>query len=70
MGAYTAFLDLTLGLASPVLGLLGGVAGLNAVFLASMVSVLCAAPIATRLLSARSNVTGTFGPRCRVIELL
>lgn len=54
MGAYTAFLDLTLGLASPALGLIGGVAGLGTVFLASTLSVLCAAPIAMHLLSARS----------------
>lgn len=58
MGAYTAFLDLTLGLASPALGLIGGAAGLNAVFLASTLSVLCAAPIAMRLLSARSKPCG------------
>ncbi len=46
MGAYTAFLDLTLGLASPVLGIVGGVAGIGAVFLTSAVVVLGAAAIA------------------------
>ncbi len=46
MGAYTAFLDVTLALASPALGLIAGVAGLGAVFLASALSVLCAAAIA------------------------
>ena len=64
MGAYTAFLDLTLGLASPALGLIGGVAGLNAVFLASMLSVLCAAPIAMRLVSARSSLNSLSGLPC------
>ena len=50
MGAYTAFLDVTLALASPALGLIAGAAGLGAVFLASTLSVLCAAAIAMRLL--------------------
>ena len=54
MGAYTAFLDVTLALASPVLGLVAGAAGLGTVFLASTVIVLCAAVIAMRLLYARS----------------
>jgi len=49
MGAYTAFLDVTLALASPALGLIAGAAGLGAVFLASTLSVLCAAAIAMRL---------------------
>lgn len=49
MGAYTAFLDLTLGIASPALGLIGGVAGIGPVFLASAIVVLCAAAVALRL---------------------
>jgi MFS family permease len=53
MGAYTAFLDLTLGLASPALGLIGSVAGIGAVFLTSAVVVLCAAGIAIWLLPPR-----------------
>jgi MFS family permease len=52
MGAYTAFLDLALGIASPVLGLIASWAGISAVFLASAILVLCAAVIATRLLQA------------------
>jgi MFS family permease len=64
MGAYTAFLDLALGFASPALGLIGAVAGLNGVFLASMLTVLCAAPIATRLLATRSKPNSIFGLRC------
>jgi hypothetical protein len=50
MGAYTAFLDLSLGVASPALGLIAGGAGLGTVFLASTLVVLCAAAIAMRLL--------------------
>src|SRR5438445_270211 len=52
MGAYTAFLDVTLGFASPALGLIASVVGLGAVFLAGALSVLCASVIAMRLLYA------------------
>jgi predicted MFS family arabinose efflux permease len=55
MGAYTAFLDLSLALASPVLGLIASVAGLNAVFLASTLCALCTAPIALCLLQMPSR---------------
>src|SRR5207245_7627894 len=54
MGAYTAFLDVTLGFASPALGLIASVVGLGAVFLAGALSVLCASVIAMRLLYART----------------
>lgn len=54
MGAYTAFLDLSLGLASPALGLIASVAGLNAVFLASTLAALGTAPIALCLLHTPS----------------
>ena len=50
MGAYTAFLDLALGLANPALGLLAGRAGLSTVYLASALTVLCAAVVAGRLM--------------------
>lgn len=50
MGAYNAFLDLTLGLGSPVLGLLASRAGLGAVFAASAIAALLAVPIAIALL--------------------
>jgi MFS family permease len=50
MGAFTAFLDLALGLATPALGLIAARAGLKAVFLASAVAVLFSAAIAFRLL--------------------
>lgn len=49
MGAYTAFLDLAQGLASPELGLIATGATLNGVFLASGVTVLCAALVAVWL---------------------
>ena len=54
MGAYTAFLDLALGLANPALGLVAGGAGLGAVFLVSTLVVLSAAAIAVPLLNAPS----------------
>ncbi|WP_428491006.1 arabinose transporter [Rhodopila sp.] len=50
MGAYTAFLDVALGLGSPALGLIAGWAGLDSVFLAAALIVLGAAFIAIRLL--------------------
>jgi len=50
MGAYTAFLDLALGVANPVLGLVASGAGLAGVYLVSALVVLCAAGIAVRLL--------------------
>jgi predicted MFS family arabinose efflux permease len=53
-GAYTAFLDLALGLANPALGLVASRAGLGAVFLVSALVVMCAAAIALRLLYAPS----------------
>jgi MFS family permease len=50
MGAYTAFLDLALGLASPALGLVASRAGLDAVYLASTIVVASATAIAVRLI--------------------
>ena len=55
MGAYTAFLDVTLGFASPALGLIAGVADLGTVFLVSTLVVLCAAVIAGRLLYTKGG---------------
>src|SRR6266568_1323635 len=55
MGAYTAFLDVALGLASPALGLIAGVADLGTVFLVSTLVVLCAAVIAGRLLYTKGG---------------
>ena len=56
MGAYTAFLDLTLGIASPALGLMAGAVGIGSVFLLSAGVVPCAAGVAVRLLSAPSRL--------------
>jgi predicted MFS family arabinose efflux permease len=49
MGAYTAFLDLTLGVTSPLLGWLAAGAGTGSVFLAGAVSVACSAAVALAL---------------------
>jgi predicted MFS family arabinose efflux permease len=51
MGAYTAFLDLAQGLASPALGLIATGAQLNIVFLVSAATVLCAAIVALWLMA-------------------
>ena len=51
MGAYTAFLDGAQGLASPALGLIARGAGLNVVFLASAITVLSAALVASWLMA-------------------
>jgi hypothetical protein len=48
MGAYTAFLDLALGVANPALGLVVSGAGLRSVFLVSALVVMSAATIAVR----------------------
>jgi len=52
MGAYTAFLDLALGLGGPALGLVGNLAGLDAVFWVSSITVLCSAAFSMKLLKA------------------
>ena len=52
MGVYTAFLDVSLGILSPILGLVADAAGLGSVFLASTVLILCTVPIAWRLVRA------------------
>jgi predicted MFS family arabinose efflux permease len=45
MGAYTAFLDLSLGISGPLLGLIAGSASLNFVYLVSAIIVLFAAAL-------------------------
>ena len=52
MGAYTAFLDVALGLGTPALGLLAEFNGLDAVFAASMLAAFGSAGIATVILYA------------------
>jgi MFS family permease len=54
MGTYTAFLDLSLGVSSPLLGLFASWAGLRSVFLVSTVLVACGAAIALRLVKIKS----------------
>ena len=56
MGAYTAFLDLALGIANPTLGLIADWMGLASVFLVSALVVLCAAVIAMRLLGTSASL--------------
>jgi len=55
MGAYTAFLDLSLGLANPALGLVANHAGLDSVFLVSTILVLGAAVISLRILKSKDT---------------
>ena len=50
MGAYTACLDIALGISGPALGLVATGASLGAVFLSTALVVLCAAAVAVRLL--------------------
>lgn len=59
MGAYTAFLDLAQGLASPALGLIATGARLNVVFLASALIVLCAVLVAAWLMTHPATVEGS-----------
>jgi MFS family permease len=56
MGAYTACLDIALGVSGPVLGAIASRTGLSSVFLASAVVVFGATFIAGRLLRARSSI--------------
>ena len=50
MGAYTACLDIALGVSGPVLGVVASRAGLSAVFFVSALVVLSAAAVSLRLL--------------------
>jgi MFS family permease len=54
MGAYTACLDLALGVGTPALGLVAGQAGLGSVFLASAAVVSCSAIIIVQLMRRRA----------------
>jgi MFS family permease len=65
MGAYTAILDVTLGFATPALGLLASFAGLGAVFLVSAAAALCAAPIAASFLRPSPATQGLRAAECR-----
>jgi MFS family permease len=61
MGAYTAFLDVALGLGTPALGLLADHAGLGAAFGASMLAALGAAGVAGAI------VCKSYAPRRRCV---
>lgn len=50
MGIYTAFLDVAMAIGSPALGWVGGLFGLNAIFLAGALAVLSTAVVAFQLL--------------------
>jgi MFS family permease len=56
MGAYTAFLDVSLGFSGPLLGWLAGGRDLGIVYLAATLAVLCSACVALPLLSGRWRV--------------
>ncbi|GAB7551272.1 MFS transporter [Novosphingobium sp. 11B] len=56
IGTYNAFLDLTLGIGSPLLGWVGGHAGLGSVFVVSAVAALFALPIALLLRSRADRI--------------
>jgi len=55
MGAYTAFLDVALGLGIPALGLIGDLAHLGTVFAVSTLAALGAAAIAAATLAKANN---------------
>ena len=59
MGAYTAFLDLAQGVASPALGLVASGTRLNVVFLASAITVICAALVASWLMAHPPTMEGS-----------
>jgi MFS family permease len=70
VGAYTAFLDLALGIANPGLGLIASRAGLGSVFLVSTLVVLCAAAIAMGLaFRSRGNALAVLEDGRRVHRL-
>lgn len=58
MGAYAAFLDISLGITGPLAGALAGGYGVSAVYLAGTVAVLCSVGIALALLANQSRKAG------------
>lgn len=55
MGAYVAFLDIALGVTSPLAGALAGAKGVGSVYLAGAVAVALALLIAVKLLSTKPS---------------
>lgn len=51
MGAFTAFLDLALGVAGSLLGLVAGGFGIQSIYLVSTIVILAATLIAKRLVA-------------------
>jgi MFS family permease len=68
MGAYTACLDLALGVAVPALGALGGTSGLGLIFLVSALAALGAAGIAAMLQRSTFGVFLTPGVTANAIN--
>lgn len=58
MGAYVAFLDVSLGITAPLAGALAGKWGINAVYLASAAAVALSAAVALALLNRGTNRAG------------
>jgi MFS family permease len=59
MGAYTAFLDLALGVANPVLGAVASGVSVRTVFLVSALVVLCSAAVAVQLSASQAGARST-----------
>lgn len=55
MGAYVAFMDIALGLTTPMAGALAGAKGISSIYLAGTITVALALVIALRLLSENSD---------------
>jgi MFS family permease len=58
MGVYTAFIDLALGVFTPLLGLVANVLGLDLIFLIAALLALCAVPVAMWLRTRPTQVPG------------
>ncbi|GGY26731.1 arabinose transporter [Paludibacterium paludis] len=55
MGAYVAFLDISLGVTGPALGAAAGVWGVSSVYLAGAIAAALSVPVAARLLATRQK---------------
>jgi predicted MFS family arabinose efflux permease len=55
MGAYVAFLDMSLGITGPVLGAAAGAWGIETVYLAGAIAVALSMLVALRLLTSAST---------------
>lgn len=57
MGAYVAFLDISLGIAGPATGAIANAKGVNAVYMASTLAVTCAIAVALLLWASKPRAT-------------